>query len=856
MTSRFERLYELPQNLYVAGSPIVIASGVLLKDKETNSVLVQLKLHNVSGKRIKALKVSVSAYDISGKKLQGVEDYQYLDLSVQNGQYFGAQKAIIMPEAVTRLFSIAGITVIFEDLSIWDWDKSAEFEAIPAQPKLYSLLQSDDLVKQYQLATSEQAEFQPIRFGPLWICSCGEVNSESQCTKCQVEKTTVFSAFDKDILSAHLCERLAYEKRIKEAELERQRHAAEEKAARKAEVRKVVRKYFKIAAAPVAAVMLAVVVFLFVTCQNKNLTIDKVLALETKDNVVSLLGKPKNSDVENSYDITFMGTNYFAIFHYDDNDRLSDCTFTYSFSGMRHIEKAIDLLDYKPTDEDISEARRLINQLLETFTEQFGEPEHFNSPVETTTYTWFADTTQIELIDIVANESLSLIGAIDLRFSYNVKPNQTGDTVKPPVDINTQIELREKNANAISAGHRHTVGLKADGTVIAVGDYGDGQCNISHWSDIKSLAAGIYYTVGLKENGTVVTAGGNYYGQCNVSEWTDIAAIAAGFGHTVGLKSDGTVLAVGWNEHGQCEVSNWTDIVSIAADHKHTLGLKVDGTVVAAGDNSYGRCEVSEWTDIVAIATGIRHSVGLKADGTVVTAGDNSSNQCDVANWTNIIAIAAGEDFTVGLQANGTVMATGWNMNGQCDVSGWTDIVSIAAGESHTVGLRANGTVVAVGLNDYGQCDVANWTDILIDSSEEDVSKSQVGKDRETLSGKTASVDLTLDKLQGVWQREIESYNDYYDYTACGWERITIDGTYYREDYQMMTTPELTTTCVQEGIITAVGENSFTVSWTYGLTQQSDGSSWQPSINEPSTYPVSKITDTILMFTVYPYYKQ
>lgn len=37
----------------------------------------------------------------------------------------------------------------------------------------------------------------------------------------------------------------------------------------------------------------------------------------------------------------------------------------------------------------------------------------------------------------------------------------------------------------ISADDYYTVGLKADGTVVAVGDNLDGQCDVSDWTDIK-----------------------------------------------------------------------------------------------------------------------------------------------------------------------------------------------------------------------------------------------------------------------------------------------------------------------------------------------------------------------------------
>lgn len=37
----------------------------------------------------------------------------------------------------------------------------------------------------------------------------------------------------------------------------------------------------------------------------------------------------------------------------------------------------------------------------------------------------------------------------------------------------------------IAAGRRHTIGLKSDGTVVAVGDNEFGQCNVNDWRDIQ-----------------------------------------------------------------------------------------------------------------------------------------------------------------------------------------------------------------------------------------------------------------------------------------------------------------------------------------------------------------------------------
>lgn len=75
-----------------------------------------------------------------------------------------------------------------------------------------------------------------------------------------------------------------------------------------------------------------------------------------------------------------------------------------------------------------------------------------------------------------------------------------------------------------------------------------------------AVSSGTKHTVGLKFDGMVVAVGSNDCGQCNVGGWTDIVAVSAGFSHTVGLKSDGTVVVVGGNEDGQCIVRRWTDI--------------------------------------------------------------------------------------------------------------------------------------------------------------------------------------------------------------------------------------------------------------------------------------------------------
>ena len=64
--------------------------------------------------------------------------------------------------------------------------------------------------------------------------------------------------------------------------------------------------------------------------------------------------------------------------------------------------------------------------------------------------------------------------------------------------------------------------------------------------------------MGLRADGTVVAVGDNEYGECNVSDWQEIVAIAAGPFHTAGLRADGTVVvACKSGDEMQEKIKDW-----------------------------------------------------------------------------------------------------------------------------------------------------------------------------------------------------------------------------------------------------------------------------------------------------------
>ena len=325
---------------------------------------------------------------------------------------------------------------------------------------------------------------------------------------------------------------------------------------------------------------------------------------------------------------------------------------------------------------------------------------------------------KIAILDGKYNDAIALMDAGEYTKAISVFEALDGykDSTNKIAECNTAIlDGKYNDAIALMDAEKYSEAISA---FAELDSYKDAKAQIkAAWDEIAvrdTISTGYYHTVGLKADGTVVAVGYKRDGRCDVAGWKNIVAISAGFEHTVGLKANGTVLAVGVNDDGKCDVTEWKNIVAISAGSEHTVGLKADGTVVAVGTNEFGQCNVTGWKNIVAISAADNHTVGLKADGTVVAVGQNAYGQCNVTGWKNIVAISADGVHTVGLKADGTVVAVGPNKEGQCDVTGWKNIVAISTSHNHTVGLKADGTVVAIGSESDGKCDVTGWKNIKL----------------------------------------------------------------------------------------------------------------------------------------------
>ncbi len=325
----------------------------------------------------------------------------------------------------------------------------------------------------------------------------------------------------------------------------------------------------------------------------------------------------------------------------------------------------------------------------------------------------------------------------------------------------------------VSAGGAHTMILKTNDELWAVGRNGDGQLGDGS-TNSKSTA------VQVKEK---VPAG-------ETTAMTEVDQVSAGGAHTMILKKNGSLWAVGWNllwqlgNGGRNEKKlipvkvltapgnhPMTEVASVSVGGSHTMILKENGDLWAVGTNSHGQLgddstnskstavqvkttEGEPMDNVDQVSAGGQHSMILKENGELWAVGLNDHGQLGDGStnskstpvavrettlgggiaqpMTAVAQVSAGGFHTMIVKENGELWAVGDNQYGQlgdgttnqrsnpvqvktADGRPMTEVASVSAGESHTVVVTTGGTLWAFGRNNYGQLGNGNSGDDAVE---------------------------------------------------------------------------------------------------------------------------------------------
>jgi hypothetical protein len=248
---------------------------------------------------------------------------------------------------------------------------------------------------------------------------------------------------------------------------------------------------------------------------------------------------------------------------------------------------------------------------------------------------------------------------------------------------------------AIAAGGYHSLGLKADGSIVGWGDDGWDQATPPAGNDFVAIDAGRIHSLALKSDGSIVGWGHDLHGQATPPAGNDFVAIAAGYYHGLALKADGSIVGWGHDEYGQATPPAGNDFVAMAAGYYHSLALKADGSIVGWGAGGpgqsdwphYGQAIPPPGNDFVAISAGRQYSLALKSDGSLKVWGYIHGQMLKPPTGNEFVGIDAGEYHALALKSDGSVVGWGDDQEGQATPPAGNDFVVIAAGDRHSLAL-------------------------------------------------------------------------------------------------------------------------------------------------------------------------
>ena len=261
MSEKYTIVQHEKRLFWLQNCPVLLHSYALTKNNTNNSIFLQCKFENIVDKPIKAMNIAVKCSDIAHKQVTNIDNFSYLDISVQPYSLFGDKTPVVLPDNTTRNVSIIPLKVIFSDDTTWKNTSERAYELAEYEQQPISSL--GELADQYKrdlhkiCTDSEKHNYLPANVNGFTVCGCGKVvlPDTQYCASCGVDFSKLFAINNSKILHT---EQQQYDEEQQKIALQEQQDKLQ-KETQQLQYRKKLRKIISIISCIVLVIIIGTV---------------------------------------------------------------------------------------------------------------------------------------------------------------------------------------------------------------------------------------------------------------------------------------------------------------------------------------------------------------------------------------------------------------------------------------------------------------------------------------------------------------------------------------------------------------------------------------------------------------------
>lgn len=192
--NRYEIIHVDSSERYIETCPLILLSNALTSDIERDKILLQLKFQNMDSRTIKAVFVKVECFSIDGVYLNEDEEFQYLDLKIDQYKEFGSSIPLYLKLKNTREVKIQCEKILFCDGTEWENTINEYYTKLPEKIVLSDLLGNDSYNELLYSLREEKiftnTVYKPFSIMDYYFCPCGRYRNKNEhyCFNCGKDK--------------------------------------------------------------------------------------------------------------------------------------------------------------------------------------------------------------------------------------------------------------------------------------------------------------------------------------------------------------------------------------------------------------------------------------------------------------------------------------------------------------------------------------------------------------------------------------------------------------------------------------------------------------------------------------------